>query len=185
MGKQLPFEKQYNEEAKIDWKAINLTENKIKEPLNSHRVGENRYDIATYSQERPYLITYGLSACKALVFYNSTEKKGFIAHISVTGNLKDVIDRFIADLGNLTDADCYVVNGGRQAEGGQWPEVESLIVELSRYQPKSLSINRSGVDKPRGVALNLENGELSEIDNSSGWTWSDSQDVTINKRITN
>ena len=169
-------------------RTIDLTNEKIEEPLNAYRVESTRYGIAQFTPECPYIATFGVASCKVIAFYNPTEKKGLIAHVSVARNTDAVVERLVSDFGGIQSSDCYIVGGTNQARniGGthQWPTTEELSERLQKFHPGSLSIDGGVQDwGPRGVALNLGTGELKEVDGSRGWTWSKEHDTSVNKLL--
>ena len=64
-----------------------------------------------------------------------------------------------------------------------WPTPEQLVNDVTTHHPKIILIDDKYNPHPRGIALNLETGEVKEIDNSKVWTWSDQQDTSLNRRI--
>ncbi|OGE27034.1 hypothetical protein A3C32_03770 [Candidatus Daviesbacteria bacterium RIFCSPHIGHO2_02_FULL_41_14] len=173
---------------------VDLSEDKMLEPLNAHRIGEGRYGIASFSPEKPYLITYGLSACKAVVMYDPKDHKGLIAHFSAVKDLDKIIKGLFSEFqGTLDEATVCVVVGSSEGtadaagfgtqERRFWPTPEQLVNDVTTHHPKIILIDDKYNPHPRGIALNLETGEVKEIDNSKGWTWSDQQDTSLNRRI--
>ena len=173
---------------------IDLSKDKIPEPLNSYRIREGRYGIASFSPERPYLITYGLSACMAIVVYDSKARKGLIGHLSTVKGLDKVIKGLFSEFqGDLNQATISIVVGSSVGSGDAanfgtqehhfWPSLGQLISAITMHNPKTIEIDDKYSTHPRGIALNLETGEVKEIDNSREWTWSDQQDTSLNRRI--
>ena len=173
---------------------IDLSKDKISEPLNAYRVGEGRYGMISLSPERPYLITYGLSACKAVVIYDARVHKGLIAHLSTVKDLSKVINGLFSEFqGDLDQAIVSVVVGSSEGRGDDanfrtqehryWTSLERLVDAIVVYHPKTIQIDDKYNTHSKGIALNLETGEVREIDSSKGWTWSDQQDTSINRRI--
>lgn len=74
---------------------INLSKDVIKEPLNASRVQENHFITAAYSPEKPWLITYGLSACKGIVFLDKSRKSALMAHLASVKDLGVVIRKMV------------------------------------------------------------------------------------------
>jgi hypothetical protein len=175
---------------------IDLSTEKVPEPLNAHRVNERYYGLATFSSERPYMVTYGLSACKCLILYDKGAKTGLIAHISLVQDLGAVIDTCLSALnGNYLQAKVYLIEGSASATRESpswlktappyWPSTEQLLEELNRRNVRNILLdsNRENSGLPRGVVLDLESGEVKELDNTNGWTWSKEQDVTLNRHL--
>lgn len=173
---------------------IDLSQDRVPEPLNAYRVGEGRYGMVSFSPERPYLITYGLSACKALVIYDSKGRKGLIAHLSTVKDLDGVINGLFSEFqADLDQVVVSVVVGSSEDRGGAanlgtqeqryWTSLEQLVNAIVVHHPKTIQIDGKYNTHPRGIALNLKTGEVKEIDNSKGWTWSNQQVTSINRRI--
>ncbi len=175
---------------------IDLSTEKVPEPLNAHRVNEGHYGLATFSSERPYMVTYGLSACKCLILYDEGTKTGLIAHISLVQDLGAVIDTCLSALnGNYSQAKVYLIEGSAsetrespawlKTAPPYWPSTEQLLEELSRRNIRNIAVdsNREDSGLPRGVVLDLETGEVKELDNTQGWSWSKDQGVTLNRRL--
>ena len=173
---------------------IDLSQDKIPEPLNAYRVNEGRYGVASFSPERPYLITYGLSACKAVVVYDAKVHKGLIAHLSVVKDLGKVVKGLLSEFQDSLDevSVCIVVGANEgttdSASFGRreryfWPPIERVVDNIALYHPKTIFIDAKSNPHPRGISLNLETGEIREIDNSKGWTWSNQQDTSLNRKI--
>lgn len=120
---------------------IDLSTEKIPEPLNAHRINEGYFGLATFSPERPYMITYGLSACKCLILYDKGSKTGLVAHISLVHDLGAVIDTLLSALnGNHSQAKVYLIEGSASATRESsswlktappyWPSTEQLLAAL-------------------------------------------------------
>ncbi len=90
-------------------KEIDLSVEKIPEPLDAHRVHEGKYIISGYNSERPYLSTYGIDSCRALVFYESSQKKGLMSHLARVKNSKEAINNLISSFGNFDNTACYIM----------------------------------------------------------------------------
>ena len=65
--------------SKPEIKKIDLSIDKIPEPLTAYRINEGRYGVKTFSPDKPYLITYGLSACKGKLSTIENQKLDFYA----------------------------------------------------------------------------------------------------------
>lgn len=172
---------------------IDLSPEKVPEPVNAHRINEGYFGLATYSSERPYMVTYGLSACKCLIMYDETTKRGLVAHISLVHDLGAVIDKCLSAFDyNVSQTKVYLVEGSAaetrelpswlKTAPPYWPTTEQLLEELSRRNIRNITLasNREKTGLPRGVVLNLESGEVKELENTHGWTWSKQQDTTLN-----
>ncbi len=175
---------------------IDLSTEKVPEPLNAHRINEGYYGLATFSSERPYMVTYGLSACKCLILYDEATKTGLMAHISLVHDLGAVIDTCLSALnGNYLQAKVYLIEGSAsetkelpswlKTAPPYWPTTEQLLAALNQRNIRNILLdsNREKLGLPRGVVLDLESGEVKELDNTNGWTWSKEQDVTLNRHL--
>lgn len=165
---------------------LDLSVNQIKEPLNSYRVREGHYIIAQYSKERPWLITVGLSACKAVVIYNHKEKKGLVVHLNTHKNIKKTLEKTLNEFGGINNCEITVVHGLNQANNSnwlyEWPTLEKITETLHSLGGENIRLDKTS-GRIRGIGLNLENGNIKEIDGSKGWSWSDQQNTKDNKRL--
>lgn len=169
---------------------VDLSVDKIAEPLNAYRVNEGRYAIAAFSREKPYLITYGLLTCKGIIFYNQATKKGLVCHLSTVRDLSKTIASLVTDFGeNPAVSDVFVVEStsAKKTMSGNhyWPSTGQLALGLKKIGFRKIFVdaNQAGIKTPRGISLNLETGDVREIDNSNRWTWSKQQDTSTNRYI--
>lgn len=170
---------------------IDLGKNKIVEPLNAYRIGEGRFGIARFSPSKPYIVTMGLSACKGLSFYREDTRLGLLAHIAVVSEPDKIICGLVNEVGGtLKGVGVNLVMGHHQAMNsdtgffwdGKWPTIDELIKEIQKYSPSSFKVD-THANHIKGLALNLEDGELREIEGSNGWSWSDQHDTSLNRRL--
>ncbi len=158
---------------------VDLSKDKMLEPLNAHRIGVGRYGIVSFSPENPYLITYGLSVCKAIVMYDAKDHKGLIAHLSTVNDLERIIKGLFSEFqGDLSQTTMSIVVGSSEGtenaanfgtqERRFWTSLEQLVNIIAVHHPKTIQVDDKYNTHPRGIALNLESGELKEIDNSKG-----------------
>lgn len=167
---------------------IDLSREKIIEPLDACRVEEGYFVVTEYSPEKPYLLTCGLAACKSIIFYNPLSQRGLMAHVSIVQNTERLILKLMSDFGSIDKSQCYIISGSSRADSsGQkyhWPTTDELIKEIQKFNPGNLNIDDGNNDgQPRGIVIDLEDGKVSEIDGSNGWTWSDKHDTSQNKKI--
>ncbi|MBX4205911.1 hypothetical protein KW795_01825 [Candidatus Microgenomates bacterium] len=163
-----------------------LSIDKIPEPTNAYRINERRFGIASFSKNKPYLITYGLASCKAFILYDRESRSGLLAHLSVVNDLDATLEELVAKFNkDLSQIDISLVQGGSQIESPKWPTLDQISQNLIAKGAKHITFdpNFSKSSQPRGVALNLGTGKVSEIDNSRSWTWSKTQDISINQEI--
>ena len=81
-------------------------------------------------------------------------------------------------MGDMHDCDVCVVQG-TQAGNPFWPTLEDIASYFMRNNPRTLRLdNNTAGPAIRGIALNLTNGKVSEIDGSKGWTWSRYHDTS-------
>jgi len=165
---------------------VDLSTDKIAEPLDAaaYRVNENRFVVARYTPERPYIITYGISACKGVVISSPEEQRGLVGHLSAGGNLEENLDRLVQGYeSNLDEADVHVVRA-IQSDPNFWPPIEAICEYFLQHNPRTLAIDNNPTGTQiRGIAINLADGRVSEIDRASGWTWSELQDTSLNQPI--
>lgn len=166
-----------------DVEFIDLTRDKVKEPLDAHRVEQGRYAIATYSPDRPFLLTYGLASCKGIVFYDKKSRKGLMCHLASVEDLNKVVEGMVSKFGaDLSESKVYIVMGNHQNRREHpWPTIEQLAIEIGKHKPARLFIDANKSVRAKGIVLNLETGELKELDGSKGWSWSRQQDTSHNR----
>lgn len=178
---------------------VDLTQDPIKEPLNAYGIEESCFGVAQYSPKMPYIITSGLYSCKAIVFYNHDSQKGLLCHLSAVRDLKKLIQDMIDHFGeDFSKTEVHVIRGVSSGTQGLYsPTIEEIISEISKNQPRELFVANEKMDemknmdrawktgelRKRSIALNLETGEVSEIDKNYGWTWSNEHDTSINVDI--
>ncbi len=170
---------------------INLSTNKIAEPLFAHRVDEGHFDIARFSPQRPFLVTRGLSACKGLAFYRASDQLGLLAHISIVNDPERLISGLVHEVGGtLRGIDAYLIMGTYESRNSgkdpywerKWPTLDELIREIQKHSPSRLLVDAHPGSGMKSTALNLENGKLHEIDLSTEVTWSD-HDTLFNRSL--
>lgn len=170
---------------------INLSTNKIAEPLFAHRVDEGHFDVARFSPQRPFLVTRGLSACKGLTFYRASDQFGLLAHISIANDPERLISGLVHEVGGtLRGIDVHLVMGTYESRNSgkdsywerKWPTLDELIREIQIYSPSRFKVDARTKAGTKSIALNLENGKLHEIDADTEWTWGE-QDTVSNKRL--
>lgn len=111
------------------------------------------------------LQTYGLADCVALVGYNSDNKMGFLAHISVSETVPDAFALIRQRLGESVN---LVVYGGRgnkadnnQFDGGVSRRVLATIKDqLKIYKTFTVVGQDTLGNKSRSIALDTESGEI-------------------------
>lgn len=170
-----------------------LERQKLQPPANAYLIEENRYGIA-YATKRqfPYLITYGLFDCRAIGFYKPTEKKGLLAHLSVTRDLSEAIERIIEEFGgDISDSDAFLISGRNELlidtvvtdnEGFVYPAYSRISKELLKHRPRRLLLDSDSYVRNRSIALDLRTGQLSEIDMTQKWEW-EKNDRSLNKKL--
>lgn len=170
---------------------INLTADKIKEPINAYRINEGRFGFATFREDRADLLTCGLDSCKGLVFADRAKRIGLLAHLAVVNDLEKVVTGLVKEFhGVFSEADAFIIFGSYQLPnikvgiwGGNFPTIDDLITEVSKHNPKRLYVDDQKDTGIRGITLNLGTGEVKEIDGKNGWTWSEQHDTSINRWI--
>ncbi len=178
---------------------IDLSKEKVAEPFNAWRVHEGYFAVETYSSAWPYIVTYGLDSCKEIAIYNANNKKGAVCHLAMVHDLDAVVNGLVTEFGgDLTLSEAFVVVGTHQVanrdtkslanlfgrgEKYYWPTGNQLIETLGKFNPNSLSVDKNYGKHPRGITLNLENGQLKEIDNAKIWSWSRKQNISGNKTV--
>lgn len=153
---------------------IRISSNKVWDARPSLEVGMGAFAVATYTPEYPSLTTYGLMACKAIIFHDPIEKKGLVCHLFRTNN----VERLVQTLATAFEADfsrvsAYAIFGTWQDRFGGFPTMQELTDKIARYQPAYLFVdrgNRSFIQYvtrmlfgKRSVTLDLDSGEVREL----------------------
>lgn len=166
---------------------IDLSKDKIDDPLNAHTIDEGRFGIAQFTQDVPYLTTYGISCCKGIVFYDEQTKTGLLCHLSLTKDHKitvaHLVDSFLKPFSRV---DAYLVFGVYQADScswlhAYWPTMEQLTVEITSYKPRRLIVDEHPGYRntgTKGIVLDLSSGRLNQV---KSWIWSEHRNQSINK----
>ncbi len=152
----------------------------VPEMQDAYRVDEGRYAILSYDPTKEdFLITLGLSSCKAIIIYDSSSKKGGIFHLSFFSShekflfsLKKFLNEFDSAPETLATT---VVHGHRQSEDEGWPTLDDITSNLQKFGISDISIDASN-GKIKGIALKLSTGDIMELSHDGiGWGWYDSQ----------
>lgn len=165
---------------------VDLSRDKIEKPINAYRVYTNYYGIAQHSPDRAFITTYGLFYCKGIAFTNGTDGRGLLGHIAHVFDLERVIAGLVEQYGGVSQSDVYLVSGHVQTSSERrgpyiWPTIDELVREVCRHNPERLLVDdKQQTDTPRSISLNLQNGEVKEIDESSSWMWGSQYDTSIN-----
>ncbi len=166
-----------------------LRANIIADPEQAYRVGEGRYGMAQYSPDKPHLLTYTLSACKALAFSEESTKRGLLAHLALVRDLEKVTTGLVNEFGgSLAQTDVYLAMGAYQAkklrfEDGNWPTIDDLIKVISKHKPGRIFVEDKPAEPYRNYTLDLVAGQLKEIEGLEFWSLMNLHDSTIAKPI--
>lgn len=209
-GENPPFIK--FEEVQSD-EYIFLSRNKVDEPLADqvYRIDEGYYGILNLQTERdrvrsdpnekvrPYLLTFGLSSCVAVSFYDPITKTGSLAHLylgkpTIPGgkelNIPFFITKVFGDLSTLYGVKrenmiITIVWGAPIRTRYSVKRMQELILALQQIKPRKFRLDSTEGGKIRGVFLNIENGELKEINQGTlkPWSWSTEHDTTLSKAV--
>lgn len=157
----------------------------IDRKINFHSVSEGSFIVADHSPERPFLATMGLFTCKAIAIYSPESQKGLLAHLSHARLMDFDIKRLVWQFGDdIETADVQIVQAQQSQDEVEWPSSDTIATELSRYTPASIAIDRNTESHEiRGVALDLADGILYELDNETGDMWHGSVDFSRNNPI--
>lgn len=157
---------------------VNIAAHTIPEPMNAYSVDENRFMVAQYTPETPYMLTCGLIVCKAVIIHNPETQKCLVAHVSRGGDLDDNMTQIVNGFeDDLRETNITIVEASR-ANSIYWPTIDSLASYFQAHKPRSLRVDRNPKNTSvRGVSMHLGSGKISEIDGSKGFTWS-SQHIT-------
>ncbi len=153
--------------------------------INFHSVSEGSFIVADHSPERPFLATMGLFTCKAIAIYSPESQRGLLAHMSHARLLEFDIERLVRQFGDdFEAASVQIVETQQHANEVEWPTTDRIATELARYAPADITIDRN-VDarEIRGVALDLSDGVLYELDNEVADEWYGSVDFSRNVNI--
>lgn len=153
-----------------------------KDSQKSIEVGQGEYTIAEYSEDTPYLQTFGIGPCVAVTIYDKTTKKGFLTHIDTPNkakSLRDVIGKLEAQGFNLKDCEVRII-------GGQTGSSTSTIKEIQKCieQTPATVVEMDVLGyKVRSIQLNLDTGEVTDY-NETIHTRNDTDIVAI-RTLTN
>ncbi|MFH1826977.1 MAG: hypothetical protein ABH812_00900 [bacterium] len=175
---------------------IDLSTRKLEEPLNAFMVRERGFGIAKYTPDKPFLKTYGLGYCKGIVFYRPKDRMGLICHLSVVKNIDVVVKKLIDNFGgSLNNTKIYLVEGKFPrkervtSSNFFWPTMQDLIEGFSKVSKEPLFVDFGNDDgKKRGIALNMETGEVSKFFHKSLTCWDPpspafTEDMSIKREI--
>ncbi len=148
--------------------------------INFHAVREGDFVVADYSPELPYVATMGLFTCKAIAVHSRESGRGLLAHLSHTRMLDFDIERLVRQFGDgFEAATVQIVQTQQSQDEVKWPSSDTIAEELSRYAPASIAIDRNTEGREiRGVALDLADGILYELDNETADVWHGSVDFS-------
>ena len=173
---------------------IDLAQDQIEAPSNAFVILEGRFGVASYSEERPSLLTRDLITCKMISFYRPEVKKGLLAHLYriPEGSLGIVIGGLVTAFNeDLTGSDVHIVVGsdpedsirdGYESHQRFAPSWEQIADEILKHQPRRVLVDAEyrGSRYDRCVALFLGNGEVKEVDRKVG-RYFESQDYSLSQ----
>ncbi|MCX6727773.1 MAG: hypothetical protein NTX11_03110 [Candidatus Saccharibacteria bacterium] len=157
----------------------------IDRKINFHSVSEGFFVVADHSPERPFLATLGLFTCKAIAVHSPESQRGLLAHLSHAQLLDLDIERLVRQFGDgFEAASVQIVQTQQHGNEVEWPSSDRIATEVCKYAPASISIDRNvDAHEIRGVALDLTNGALYELDNESADMWHGSVEFSKNTPI--
>lgn len=143
---------------------IDLSQNKVDQPFQGRCVREMHFTVASCSPDTRFLVVDGLVSCKAIAFYNPTDKRGLIGHVSYTRSVEWSVQRLIQNFGEgFPESTCFVACGNHQADDPHWPTLDSLAQEIGGNNPKRLVLYPNIGTMPSGFRLDLETGKFEEL----------------------
>lgn len=156
----------------------------LTERVDHYTVGEGKFGVTPYTPEKPYITTMGLYICKAIAIHNPATKRGLLAHLSYTYDLEKSIDTIVESFGpEIADADVQLVRTTEYRDP-EWPVVDDIARAMARHDPQSIAIDLNPQShRVRGVALNLAEGSLHELDFETMDQWSGAQSIALNQPI--
>lgn len=168
---------------------VDLGAETMLEPVNSHRVNEGQFAVVEYTPEIPFVVTYGLYVCTAIVIANSERQRGLVAHLSVTRNLPLSLGALVDAYGeDVRESSVTIVRTNDAPDRiVQWPKLSPIVDYFSGLNPGQLTVDDNPLDHGiRGIALDLSDGEVRELTGLNGrtkWSWSKLQDTSLNQPI--
>lgn len=157
----------------------------IDRKINFYSVGEGDFVVANHSPEKPYLATMGLFTCKAIAIYSHESQRGLLAHLAQSRLLDLDIERLVRQFGDkFSEASVQIVKTQQANDDIVWPASEAVASELLKYGPSDISIDNNVDNRQiRGVALDLADGVLYELDHDRADEWHGSVDFSKNVSI--
>lgn len=135
--------------------------------IDFYSVSEGYFVAADHTPERPFLATMGLFTCKAIAMYSPEAQRGLLAHLSHARMVDLDIERLVRQFGNgFEDAVVQIVQAQQHTDEREWPTADMIATEVTKHSPSSIAIDRNedGL-QIRGVALDLADGKIYELDN--------------------
>lgn len=161
-----------------------FTASPLNERIDHYMVSEGKFAVAPHNPEKPYITTMGLYVCKAIAIHNPATQRGLLAHLAYTPDLEGAIDTIMKAYGPEVEAADVRLVRANEGKGPNWPHINDVARTIARYNPQSVTmdINPAG-HLTRGVALNLAEGSIHELDQGAIHKWSGSHSLELNQYI--
>lgn len=133
--------------------------------IDSYEVLQGQYVIQKYSPKTPSLQTFGIGPCVAVTLYDPKTKTGTLAHIDSTDKAKsftNVLNQLKYQGIDLNNLEAHIIGG---QTGSSEETVGILYDSIKNNSIKLKEIDVLG-DNTRAIMLNLENGEVSDYQES-------------------
>lgn len=139
----------------------NAGRNTSQDSEKSLEVGQGEYSIAEYSEDTPYMQTYGIGPCVAVTIYDKTSKKGFLTHIDTPGkakSLRQVLETLSSKGFDLKNCEARII-GGQTGSSMETVKTIQQCIENTAATIVEMDVFGYGT---RAIQLNLDTGEVTD-----------------------
>jgi chemotaxis receptor (MCP) glutamine deamidase CheD len=127
----------------------------------SIEVMQGEYSIIEYSENTPFMQTYGIGPCVAVTIYDKKSKKGFLAHIdthSKAKSLNGILSRLKTRGFDTDNCEARIIGG---QTGCSTETVKEIQKQLNSKKINIVEMDVLGSDA-RSIQLDLNTGEVTD-----------------------